>query len=276
MNSLVRSQLTQRITTLLKEIHIESDEFLKEVEVYLRPIRYAKHFVHELNAFSLSACHDLIEYDSKCVYYSDLNATKFPNKINNNKIFPFSSLPVNISKYRLLKSPSYHVITEQSLPRPPRPANPFPRLTPDPSTSEPVVVDVNEARGSHSHSDSEFSSYCEELTPSPKPTPECIDLASSSSCSSLSSSSSRSRSRSRSRRKKKHKSRTHSSSSRARASQSGSRSGSKSPSRKHKKKTKKRKTHSKKKSKDASKKSKIKRHEDTARMNRSKSRSNSR
>lgn len=276
---MVRSQLTQRISTLLKEVHIESDEFLKEVEAYLRPIRYAKHFVHELNAFSLSACHDLIEYDSKCVYYSDLNATKFPNKINNNKIFPFSSLPVNISKYRLLKSPSYHVITEQSLPRPPRPATPLPRLTPDPSTSEPVVVDINEARGSHSQSDSEFSSYCEELTPSPKPTPECIDLASSSSCSSLSSNSSRSRSRSR--RKKKHKSRTHSS--RARASQSRSRSGSKSPSRKHKKKTKKRKTHSKK-SKDPSKKSKKKRHEESVRdssspnvnRHRSKSRSNSR
>ena len=148
----------------------------------MRPTRYARHFAHELNAYIKSASHDLFDYDAKCVYYANKNALPGDCRPNNNDIFPFATLPVNLSKYRL----DAHEHTTQTV----RKHNPTPWLVNDDVEEEDDEVVETDHTGQfivplsnnviRRNSDSEYSSFCEELTLSPKPPPECIVISSSS------------------------------------------------------------------------------------------------
>jgi hypothetical protein len=52
---------------------INSTVFLNHISHYIKPERYARHFQHEFWLYAQSVCHNVIDYDSKCVYYDSLN-----------------------------------------------------------------------------------------------------------------------------------------------------------------------------------------------------------
>lgn len=162
----MRSNLMHEILELIKKIDINSEEFYEKISQYLRPLKYGKHFQHELNAFAKSTITDLIDYDSKCVYYNDLEQMPKTNEslAENPKIIPFNCLPVNLSKYRLLHREntidSYYEDFEAS-------------QTVAPSTSY-------QSDSRENFSDSEYSSYCEEVSPPRKNTPPLLVISSDS------------------------------------------------------------------------------------------------
>lgn len=156
-----RSQLICRIIKLIKKFDIKSDRFFQEISEYIRPLKYARHFQHEFYSFAKSICLDLTEYDAKCVYYQDEASVPLINETNLSKATPFQSLPINLSRYRLLKKDQndLHLFYDNSEP---------PQFDVQPSTSR--------AAEERELSESEQSSFCEIVTPPRKKTPPLIEI----------------------------------------------------------------------------------------------------
>ncbi|CAF0960328.1 unnamed protein product [Brachionus calyciflorus] len=162
----LRSQLICIIVKLLKRYEIKSENFYREISEYIRPLKYVRHFQHELDAFAKSTCTDLVEYDAKVVYYKDESSLPLNNENDLIKIIPLKPLPENLSKYRLLrkeKTPleNYYESYEASI------------YEVQPSTSRAVEE--------RDLSDSEQSSFCEIISPPRKKTPPLVHLESSGS-----------------------------------------------------------------------------------------------
>mgnify|MGYP001810394683 CR=1 FL=1 len=173
--------LATKIINLLKSVDMDSEEFFNEIGPYVRPVRVARHFIHELKAFAGSTCAELIEYDARTVYYEEEDHKRFVSQwVDSDSKCPIVSVPVNMNKYRLSYSRQ-------------------PTSTSTAATNIQVVDDETQLsesfqtndteQSSQLVDDSEHSSFCEEIEQEPKKTPEYI-CVSSSSCTSLSSSSS--------------------------------------------------------------------------------------
>ena len=180
-----RHYLTDNILNLLKTHPIESDEFINGLKNYIKPSKYARHFRHELSAFTRSTCHDLIEYDAKCVYYTNLTQMPIELKLMNQEtenIIPFNAIPVSLIKYKLILDQNSHetdkihqIIRYENI---------------DQFLNN--NVHRNDSNFDESESDSDQSSFCEIITPPRKPSPieitieDDLDENTSSVCSSLS------------------------------------------------------------------------------------------
>ena len=201
---MIREQLAKKIINLIKKVNISSEEFVYEISDYIKPIRIARHFQLELLAFARSTSPDLIDYDAKCVYYSELESMPTSNQSleSNSSIIPFQILAVNLNKYRLLKREelvifansniattsalsSYYNMFDASLTvtRSNSPYNQTSRSSNLSRSSIPIetiqIVDTEPVQSNitpEQRSDSEFSSYCEEVEPPPKPIPVLIEL----------------------------------------------------------------------------------------------------
>ena len=186
-------------------VRLDSAEFAAELRKLVRPTRYARHMQHELTAYARSPCADMIDYDSKCVYYShaDIDTPTLENNTSSaQQQFALRSLPVNLSKYKTsARMADTYVFNVESLAafveqfKQQNTTNnkhaattttnrPVPLSGSSSSSSSSVTSDNVE---SNSGSD-EHSSFCEELTPPRKPEPTVISLDSSSSSSSCDSS----------------------------------------------------------------------------------------
>ena len=165
-----RLQLSSQLIHLMKKIHMESEKFFEEISYFIKPIRYARHFIHELVAFAKSTSNDLIDYDAKCVYYSNWQAIPLAtSRKNEADLIPLRSLPVILDKYRLHSRSLSDVIeiADSAVPTTSRMAN-------------RSVTDNDELVDTESNSsDSEHSSFCEELEVPAKPDPILIVLSSS-------------------------------------------------------------------------------------------------
>ena len=162
LNQSSRYQFLRLLTDAIKKYDINSEEFLIKIKEFLNLDEIAKHFRHELSSFAISASHDLIDYDAKCVYYPNLESVNNVNNEDKMKI-PFNNLPVNLSKYRLICKEIVEVeevrLVEEVI---------------ESTTPSSVVLIDNQS------SDTENSSYCEEIEPTPVKTPPLIYLSSSS------------------------------------------------------------------------------------------------
>jgi hypothetical protein len=65
------------ILNWIRTHEIGSDIFLNHISHYIKPERFARHFQHEFKAYAQSVCHNVIDYDSKCVYYDSAH-----NRVN--------------------------------------------------------------------------------------------------------------------------------------------------------------------------------------------------
>jgi hypothetical protein len=174
-----RNYLTDNIMSLLKTYPIESNEFLKELKNYIKPSKYAKHFRHELNAFARSICHDLIEYDAKCVYYSSLDKMPIELQLMNNQtenIIPFKSIPVSLARYKLILDKNSHetdkihqIIRYETI-------NQFLNNNFINNNNNNDNLNFEQDYNDSDSSDSDQSSFCEILTPPPKTPPIEITL----------------------------------------------------------------------------------------------------
>jgi hypothetical protein len=186
----LRSQLITLITNLIKQVPLDSQDFYKEMSAHIRPLKYARHFQHELVSYALSTSHSLADYDAKCVYYKDPEAIPKTNeKLSSNpNIIPFQSLPICLTKYKIqsgcesdffgyLNDYEAFSIEQQQQHQ-------------QPGTSGLSFATVDrQQRPSRSQTNSsstdDDSSYCEEVTPPRKETPPYILVTSSSSSASL-------------------------------------------------------------------------------------------
>ncbi|RNA40906.1 E3 ubiquitin- ligase Topors-like [Brachionus plicatilis] len=164
LTHIVRSQLISVIIKLIRKYEITSDKFYQEISEYIRPLKYARHFQHEFHSFAKSVCSDLSEYDAKCVYYKEEASLLENNQTNLSKISRIESLPVNLSRYRLLKKEKndlqlFYDYLEPS------------HFEVQPSTSR--AVEEREL------SESEQSSFCEIVSPPRKKTPPLVQIDSS-------------------------------------------------------------------------------------------------
>ena len=154
LNIQKRSHLFSMIINTLKEHDLNSEEFLNTIKEFINPIRVAKHFQHELNMYAASICSSVADYDSKCVYYADLNFVLNGLGAAAPVTFPLT-LPVNLSKYRLILNTKDHA----------------------------EVITLENSSSDYSDEDgvrSAGSSFCEEVATSPKASPNYIVLSSSS------------------------------------------------------------------------------------------------
>ena len=162
-----RSQLISTIIKLIKKYDIKSDKFYQEISEHIRPLKYARHFQHEFLSFARSICLDLSEYDAKCVYYQDERSIPLLNENNLDKIIPFESIPVNLSRYRLLNKEKNELQLF------------YDYLEPSQFEVQPSTSRAAEERESIELS--EQSSFCEIVTPPRIQTPPLIQIDSSSS-----------------------------------------------------------------------------------------------
>lgn len=140
-----------------------------------------KHFAHELSVYCGSTSNSLVDYDAKCVYYSNQTAA---NKEFNKMIkLPYAPLPVNLNKYRLNSKPIVSTASTSNQAQDNESElilinDDFDAATPD---YQQIIDDSQDSDDSDS---STGSSYCEFIEVSPKRSPEYIVLQSSSSDSS--------------------------------------------------------------------------------------------
>jgi hypothetical protein len=115
--------------------------------------------------YACSTCASLAEYDSKCVYYGSLNSAINPNEKETTRENNYpTSLPINLSKYRLLfKRTANGEMASASSSN----LNEIPL----------ILIDVNNSVNNE-HSDN--SSFCEEIEASPKRSPQYIVISSPS------------------------------------------------------------------------------------------------
>ena len=171
----------------------------------MSPIELSKHFIHELSVYCSSTSNSLVDYDSKCVYYSKVwynlyNKLFFFSKIilffnikkieSANRNFDLelntpndlAPLPVNLCKYRLNVKPNIDAQAITTTAATTSQISPILLLSDNESVSTPIYPYNNDS--SDSSLSSERSSYCEYVEPEPKKTPEYIVINSSSSSSS--------------------------------------------------------------------------------------------
>lgn len=157
----MRHELINSVLNLVKTTPLESKQFLNHISSYIRPLKYAKHFQHELLAFAVSKFVTIEEYDSRCVYYK--GHKEIPKKTETVDFLPLKSLPVILTKYKHTSFPADALgYVAARFWTPAEGEEERTRVN-----NEPEVL-------------SDQSSFCEELTPPRKKTPEIIDLISSS------------------------------------------------------------------------------------------------
>lgn len=173
-----RFQLMNLMINRMKESEIKSGEFLAEICEHIRPIHVAKHFQHELLSFAQSIYEDLIAYDARCVYYKDKDSVLSYKESNNQILGVMNRLPINLEKYRLLKAPVIVMPTVSQ--RVEEYFEAFDASIQNSGQENATQIQGEPSREQRVRTNSEYSSYCEEIEPPPKPEPVLIVLSAES------------------------------------------------------------------------------------------------
>ena len=197
LNQSARHTLLTKMIELIKQLDIKSEQFFLEIGPFIRPTRVARHFIHELHAYARSTCHDLHDYDASVVYYSKADFLSLEENVaESTKPQPICALPVNLNKYRLTeRKNSYAPPAAPTRPtfnffqNMPFAASVNMRVDPGPATQRRRSLVVNlrvltpppqaPDDAETTLSDSDHSSFCEEVAPSPKKSPEYIVVSGS-------------------------------------------------------------------------------------------------
>ena len=194
LNQSARHTLLTKIVELIKQIDIKSEQFFLEIGPFIRPTRVARHFTHELHSYARSICHDLSDYDACVVYYTKTDFLSLEENELLNKPQPICALPVNLNKYRLTeRKNNYGLLAPMPSSRPnfsffqnmAFAASMNMRLDHSPVRPRSMVVNLRVLTPPRVEddettlSDSDHSSFCEEVAPAPKKSPEYIVVSSS-------------------------------------------------------------------------------------------------
>lgn len=156
----------QKIFDLLVRHDIDSEGFLNKIRQFIKPLRFAKHFQHELYAYARSICHTMLDYDARSVYFEGR-----------------TNVPVNMSEFRLYsENPPAAIWNEvyvrDSLSMEDEQVSRVRNET-RLGINEAIMLDEEASEASVQRlSESDASNYCEEVEASSQSSPDYIVLSS--------------------------------------------------------------------------------------------------